>query len=555
MVTNVRVCGAAGQGVQSVGELLAKSFAAMGLHVFATQSYLSRIRGGVNIYDIRISDQELFSCAAKADLIVALNQEAYEQERTSLSMNGIIILNTSDKVGNFLAMDMEEQARAAGGSGRMANSVAAGATLGVLGYDLRALEKCLEHEFGEKGEDIVKQNQAAAARGLDAIAGHEGLVPAPKPSDAPPTLYDGHAAIGLGAATAGVKIVFSYPMTPSSGVFTFLAKVSHKYNIVLEQAEDEISAPNLLCGAAYAGAPAMTTTSGGGFALMCEGLSLAGMLELPIVIFLSMRPGPATGMPTRTAQGDLAFAVHAGHGEFPKIILAPGSLRQAFDLTRKAFELAHKYQTPAILVADQYLTDLQKNIPDLPSEPDYIDRCLSTDTPAGEQYDRYLITDSGISPRTVPGGDSFVVSASDMHAEGGHLSEDFNVQIALQDKRMRKIDGILSEFIAPEIYPEPADEILLCWGSTMEPCRAAVDTLRKKGRNVCMAHFPMVWPLDGDKLKSLFNGKKVTAVEGNGSGQFALMLRMAGALSEFAVLPRYDGLPFTEEFIVKEYQS
>jgi 2-oxoglutarate ferredoxin oxidoreductase subunit alpha len=555
MTTNIRICGAAGQGVQSFGDLLARTFASMGLHVFATQSYLSRIRGGINSYDVRIGSEELFSSARKTDLLVALNRESMEQEKANLALNGVMILNTAESGGNYLALQMDKLAQAAGGTARMANSAGAGAVVSVLGYDLDALHKCLTEEFSKKGRDIVEQNLDAASRGYRAVAGHEGLVRAPKPAGAPSTLYDGSTAIAIGAATAGVKIVFSYPMTPSSGVLTALAGLSHKYGMVVEQAEDEIAAPNLLCGAAFAGVPAMTTTSGGGFALMAEGLSLAGMLELPIVIFLSMRPGPATGMPTRTAQGDLAFAAHAGHGEFPKIILAPGDLRQAFDLTRHAFELAHKFQTPVILVADQFLTDLQKNIPALPDAPDYINLHLAKKSAPGKAYERYLVTDNGVSPRAVPGGDSYVVSASDMHAEGGHLSEDFNVQIALQDKRMRKITGILNEFIKPEIYPEPAGEILLCWGSTYGPCRAAVNLLRARGRDVCMVHFPMVWPLDGAALAPLFEGRRVIAVEGNGTGQFALLLRQAGALREFSLLPRYDGLPFTAEFIETEVLS
>jgi 2-oxoglutarate ferredoxin oxidoreductase subunit alpha len=298
----------------------------------------------------------------------------------------------------------------------------------------------------------------------------------------------------------------------------------------------------------------MTTTSGGGFALMVEGLSLSGMLELPILILLAQRPAPATGLPTRTGQEDLNFAVYGGHGEFPRAIYAPGTIPQAFALTRKALETAHRWQTPVILLSDQFLADQQKNVPALPAEPRPIDRCIVAAPEPG--YRRYEVTKSGVSPRAIPGSGSFVIVDSDEHTEDGHITEDLAVRVRMQDKRMRKGRGLAAEALAPEVYPGPvpAAEVILCWGSTYGPCREAVDALRGAGRDVCMMHFGQVWPVNRKAVRPLLRGRKVTAVEGNGSAQFAGLLKAAGALGTYRSLLRYDGMPFTGEEIARRMQ-
>ena len=548
MDTNIRICGQAGQGIQSMGDMLCRALAALGLHVFSSQNYMSRIRGGVNSFDIRISDHELFAPRDKAELIVALNEEAYLKHRKEMNWDGVILYNTAEH-GNYIAIDFSAEAKNAGGAPVMGNTVAAGAVLGLLGYGPDALCNLMDDEFHKKGENVVEQNKICARHGAEHIAGHEGLVRAPKSVEASPFVYSGSQSVGQSAAVAGVRFVSSYPMTPGTGVLTYLAGAADKYGLVVEQAEDEIAAVNMICGATFAGAPAMTTTSGGGFSLMVEGLSLAGILELPIVILLSQRPGPATGMPTKTAQGDLDCAVFSGHGEFPRIVLTPGSVAQAFDITRRAFEMAHKFQTPAIIMIDQFLADAQQNMPELPAAIDPIDRCI-VENP-GQDYVRFAVTDSGISPRAVPGGDAFVVCTSDEHSEDGHISEDYTVRTAMHDKRLRKNTAILAEFIAPEVYPEPDEHVLLCWGSTYGPCREAVDRMRKNKRPVCMVHLPQVWPLDEQKLSALLHGRRVTAVEGNATAMLARLLKRQGILDEYDTLLRYDGLPFTADTIIR----
>jgi 2-oxoglutarate ferredoxin oxidoreductase subunit alpha len=550
MDAKIRIAGEAGQGVQSAGELLTSAFHEMGLNVFATQSYMSRIRGGVNSYDVRVSDAELFSGREDCDLLLALTRESMDAERGGVARGGVVALD-GDAGPDALSVDMTGAAKAAGGA-RMANTVAAGLAFALMGYDLVPLKNILEKIYSKKGAEVAESNIAAAEKGAALASGHAGIVKAPAPGERRGELYSGSEAVGLGAATAGVKVVCSYPMTPSTGALTYLASVADRYRIVVEQAEDEICAVNLICGAAYAGAPAMTTTSGGGFSLMVEGMSLAGMLELPIVIMLSQRPGPATGLPTRTGQEDLLFAVHAGHGEFPKLIYAPGTIGQAFELTRRAFESAHKFQTPAIVMTDQFLTDSKKNIPEIPVAPNPTDRYIET-APAAD-YMRYAVAESGVSPRALPGGDVFVVCASDEHTADGHLTEDLSTRTVMQDKRMRKAALAATEAMPPEFYPRPEETALLCWGSSYGPCREAVDILRARGKKVCVAHFPQVWPMWAGAREALA-GRRVVSVEGNSTAQFALLLRQCGAISEFDSILRYDGLPFTGAEIARRFKS
>ena len=551
MDVNIRIAGEAGQGVQTTGGLLVDALASVGVYVFSTQSYMSRVRGGLNSYDVRIADRELHSGAVRADLLVALTPEALEAFRPQVAGDGVILFDGEAGGDGVLALGFSSTAREISGSELLANTVAAGAVFALLGYDLDALCSMLEDRFHKKGEDLVRQNIECARRGAELAAGAGVSLVAPALAGAPATVASGTEATGLAAATSGVGLVASYPMTPSTGVFTFLAGVADEYGILVEQAEDEIAAINMVCGATYAGVPAMTTTSGGGFALMAEGLSLAGMLELPAVIMLSQRPGPATGLPTRTGQEDLKFAVSAGHGEFPRAVFAPGSPEQCFELTRLAFETAHRWQTPVILMLDQFLADLQKNVPPMETDRRPIDRRVVTGS--GADYARYAPADDGVSPRAVPGGDAIVVVDSDEHTEDGHITEDLDARVRLTDKRLRKADGLRSEVLPPEPYGEPgAGHVLVCWGSTRGPCREAVDILSAGGESVSMLHFPQTWPIDAEAVRSgLSSAEKITSVEGNARGQFASLLREAGALGqmECGLVTRYDGLPFTGEYI------
>jgi len=554
MDVNIRVAGEAGQGVLTTGHLLVGVLAKMGLHVLATQSYMSRIRGGLNWFDIRISDAELFSGTENADLLVALTPEALQVLSPEVTADGVVLFDGESTDGP-VGLQFTKVAKELAASAIMANTVAAGAAFAVLGYDVAELCGYLEHEFEKKGSDVVEKNLLCARRGAGLALESNRTVKAPSPAGAPANVYNGAQAVGLAAATAGVKFVTAYPMTPATAVFTYLADVADKYGIVVEQAEDEIAAVNMVCGAVYGGVPAMTVTSGGGFALMVEGVSLAGIMELPMVIMVGQRPGPATGLPTRTAQQDLKFVLYSGHGEFARAIYAPGTIRQAYELTRHALETAHKYQTPVFILTDEFIADMQKNIPPLDSELRPIDRHIVESPP--RDYIRYAVTGDGISPRAIPGGEAFVVCDSDEHTADGHITEDLRARVSQQDKRMAKIKGLRAESLPAELYgPAEAETLLLTWGSTYGPAREAVDILNLDGVSAAMLHFSQVWPVNAPAVRgALERRRRVVSVEGNQTGQLASLLREVGLLSECELMTRYDGLPFTGREIAARVKS
>ena len=356
----------------------------------------------------------------------------------------------------------------------------------------------------------------------------------------------------MGAIAGGCNFVSSYPMTPSTPVLTFLAQHSKEFNIVVEQAEDEIAAINMALGAWYAGARGMVTTSGGGFALMAEGLSLAGIIESPIVIHLAQRPGPATGLPTRTEQGDLLFALFAGHGEFPRIIFAPGTLEDAFYLTQKAFNLADKFQIPVFIMTDQYFIDSYYNIPKLDISKINIEQyIIETDS----DYKRYSLTDDGISPRGIPGkGDGLVVVDSDEHDTEGHITEDHDVRIKMVDKRLKKYKAITKEAIPPRLIgKEDSKTLIVCWGST---CNSVSESIKRLKRDdVSMLHFKQVYPLHPDTHRFFEKAEKWIIIENNATSQFGSILKLYTGIDIQTKILKYDGLAFSVEELTEKLEN
>jgi 2-oxoglutarate ferredoxin oxidoreductase subunit alpha len=444
----------------------------------------------------------------------------------------------------------------------MANTVATGAVLGMLGMEIKVLLELIADMFGKKGDAVVTANRNAATAGYD-FAVKECLkcsfsVPA-EPAAGPRMVIAGVDAIGLGAVASGVKFYAAYPMTPSTGIMNYVAGKAREFGIVVEQAEDEIAAINMALGASFAGVRAMTGTSGGGFALMVEGLALAGMTETPVVIALGQRPGPATGFPTRTEQGELQFVLSAGHGEFPRVVFAPGTSKQAFHLTNKAFDLAEKYQVPAFVLFDTYLADSQWTYKgfDL-GKMKYIDYRLR-----GEafrklaSYKRHAFTETGVSPLGVPGdAKHLVVTDSDEHDEEGHIVEDGPTRIKMVEKRyLKKFPLIKNEISPPYVYGDHNPEIVITgWGSTYGVMREAVDKLSRSFR-IAMLHFSEVFPFPAstkvDYLKVLNNAELAICIEHSAAGQFARLMRTETGFEFGAHIRKYDGRPFTVEELVQ----
>ncbi len=550
---NVVIAGSAGEGVQTVGDILAAAVSAQGYAVSTWQEYESRIRGGLNRYSVRVGETPRNAPLEKADVLLALNRGAVDKYEKQLKPEGTLLFRETLEGRRMVAVDFRGIAEDEVGGKIYANTVALGALVAVLGMDLDGLKVVLGRVFGGKSDDVQQANQQAADKGYQAANRTCG--------DVCPWTLDGaggsyllmtaNDAIPLGAAHAGCRFISAYPMTPSTGIITTLARERDRLGVFAEQAEDEIAAINMAIGASFAGARAMTATSGGGFALMVEGLSLAGMTETPLVVVLAQRPGPATGLPTRTGQGELLFAINAGHGEFAKAVLAPADPRDAFFKTVRAFDLADRYQTPVILLTDQFLADAGFSIQDLdPAGP-----AFHTADPATvkEDYARYRITQDGISPRLIPGQSEHLVGAdSDEHDEYGHITEDLpGMAVPMAKKRLAKMEGLRKEILPPEESGlEEAEVVLVGWGSSRTAVLEALEGLAEDGVKAGMIHFTELWPLPRYSFPA---DKAYWTVEGNATAQLARLLRSEYDVSFQGFIGRMDGLPMTADHIRRTF--
>jgi len=556
---NIMVGGEAGQGVQSVGAILAESLAQGGLYVFADQDYESRVRGGHNFFRVRAGKAPLQALSTVLDLLVALNKETIDLHEKELKSGGLVIYDaedtkfTSDKPG-FLNIPLVRLALEKAQNKLMANSVAAGAALGLAGFSFDILAAILEKEFARHGAQTVKENVNAARAGYDLTRASGKTVPLPEtlpPAGAGRLLLNGNEALCLGALAAGCKFVAGYPMTPSSGILEYMAGKGQQYGVVMMHVEDEIAAMNMAVGAGFVGVRSMVATSGGGFALMVEALSLAGMTETPVVVVLGQRPGPATGLPTRTEQAELFFALHAGHGEFPRAVFAPADAADAFDAAVKAFNLAEKFQTPALILTDHHLATSYYSVDRFDLSKVKIDRgalLTGKQTKNAVDYKRHLVTDSGISPRALPGlGRALVVTDSDEHDEVGHMIEDAATRRAQVEKRLRKLSGMKQEITAPEFNKvEGSGLTLVGWGSTHGAIREASALLEKDGRPVNTLHFRQLWPFPSEAvIDALKTAKKNIVVEGNATSQLAALIRRETGQKVDGSILKYDGRPFS----------
>jgi 2-oxoglutarate/2-oxoacid ferredoxin oxidoreductase subunit alpha len=563
---SIKIGGEAGQGIQTIGETLAKVFSRAGYHVFSHQDYESRIRGGHNFFQIRFSEKPVMSSKVKMDILVVFDRESIFLHEKEISENGRIIydsasLKEKNESTQFIDIPFAGLALEHGGSRIMSNTVAVGAVLGMLGIGLDKLFSIITDTFGKKGEEVIKANINSAQAGYDyAVKQCIECSFSAASFSAPRMLIAGIEAIGFGAIASGCKFYSAYPMTPSTGIMNYIAGKEEEYGIIVEQAEDEIAAVNMALGASFAGVRAMTGTSGGGFALMVEGLSLAGMTETPVVIALGQRPGPATGLPTRTEQADLNFALYTAHGEFQRVILAPGTPEQAFYLTNKAFDIAEKYQIPVIIIFDTYLADSEWTYEgfDL-SKVKFMDYRIHGEAFRNiSEYKRHIDTENGISPLGVPGDSKhLVVTDSDEHDEEGHIIEDAGTRIKMVNKRLFKKMPLLKQEIAPPVFygNDKPDIVIAGWGSTYGVMKEAVDSI-SKGKSIAMLHFSEIYPFPSTEkfnyLDVLKNAKLTICIENNATGQFARLMRTETGYEFKARINKYDGRPFLIEELIGE---
>lgn len=560
----LKIGGEAGFGIMSSGTMLARAFSRHGYYVFTLNEYPSLIRGGNNIVTVRIATEKFFSLDRSLDILIALNKETVELQRSELHSGSVVVFDPHDyewkaeelPVGvNLVPVSFRDIAGKLGGESVMRNTVALGASIAILGAPFPFLTEVIRDQFIRKGEAVVNHNIDIAQAGFDAVMGKTDdmgtlrLEPVETKGDY--ILVNGSEAVGIGAVRAGLKFAAIYPMTPINALISFLADHAKSLGIVYKQPEDEIAGINMAIGAAISGVRSMVATSGGGFALMVEGVSLAGMIEVPIVIDLGMRVGPATGMPTWTEQGDLLFTIHAGHGEFPKIVLAPADATEAYDLTVKAFNLAEEFHVPVFILTDKYLNESQWCVKASDLKGDVPINRGKVMTPgvedSTESFRRYDLTSpDGVSERSFPGmkGGQYIANSYE-HDETGMVSEDSAKRVAMVERRLKKLHAIKKVMMPPVVYGNQSSQtVIVTWGSTLGPVLQAMQG------NARIIHFPWLYPFPGDMTKDLLTGAtRVIDIEQNATGQLASLIQAETGIEITEKLLKYDGRPWLPEEI------
>jgi 2-oxoglutarate ferredoxin oxidoreductase subunit alpha len=562
---SIRAGGAAGDGIASIGETFSRTLSRMGLHVFGLNAYQSVIRGGHVWFQARASSAPVHSQGDTFDLLYALDRQTVDIHLPLLGRGGTVVFDPEKfavadselPVGTrSLAVPTLAIARKFTPQSIMQNAAGMGATAFLAGIPLPTVQQVLADSFGKKKGEIVDWNLGAAAEGYKFAEEHAPANDhAVAPAGPPKLLMTGNQAIALGAAAAGVKFLAQYPMTPASGIMHWMAAHAQELGIVVKQAEDELAAIHMAIGASFGGVRSMTATSGGGFALMVEALGMAGMSEIPLVVVESQRCGPSTGLPTKTEQGDLNMMLGAGQSEFPRAILAPANILEAYHATIRAFQLAEDWQTPILLASDLHLSENYMTVDREAISLDVPIPSLFTVEANGADYKRYAYTPSGVSPRSIPGqaGLQYIVG-SDEHDEKGHLISDVKSgipiwvaeRVKMMQKRMGKHDGLLTATDDPLIEGSKSPELtFVAWGSTAGAIRDAMALLDAQGRKTKLVFVRTVFPVHGEALRQhLGHGEKRLLVEGNYSGQLGRLIRSETGLEFPATLFKYDGEPF-----------
>lgn len=576
--------GAAGDGLDKAGDTLAKTASRAGLHVYAYNSYQSVIRGGHIWLKVRISEKPLSSHGDHLHALIALNQDSIERHAQEIEPGGALIYNADrfqvnlklpDRVAP-VGLPMAELTKDAGHYlPIMQNTVLLGALLYLAHLDFEAAAGVLKDTFGYKGQQVIDQNVGLLRAGFEyAKKKFQAIGPQWKFTNVRRPFLTGNDAFSLGAVAAGCKFYTAYPMTPATSILHWMAPHAEKCGIVAKQCEDELAVANMAIGAGYAGIRALCGTSGGGFALMTEAIGFAGMIEAPVVFIEVQRGGPSTGLPTKTEQADLNQVFGASQGDYPRILLAPGTTEECFEIIPEAFNLAEKYQLPVIVVSDLLLSEHPQTI-----EPEVLNPKVSIDRGSllqqhpkgesskgepfqGEPFKRYRFTPSGISPRALPGTPHAEhVAASDEHDEEGILISDVFTSPALRrkivEKRRRKLEGALQELAPPRLEgPQDAEVTLIGWGSTRGVIAEAIQQLAGAGLQANQLHIKYLHPFhEKETSRILARCAKTIVVENSASGQFARFLRAETGHTAWGKILKYDGEPFEPRQLVSRVQG
>lgn len=579
---SIKITGAQGQGINSVGEMVAKGLKRTGYHLFGYREYNSLIKGGHSSYQLDICDTHTESSETKVDLLVCLNYIGLKRDLEDLKQNAILIhlipgwkFSDDDKKLfedrniTVLYLPMEKILKEMGSRPIVGNVLVTAVVWSLLGRDMKQLKAMIQEQFGHKGEKIVDLNYAFVDRGQqykdEEAKELEITLPAPDTARKDDLLLTGSEAMGLGALHAGCRMYCGYPMTPSSPLLKYMADNQNKTGLVIKQAEDEITAMQMVSGAMFVGARALTATSGGGYDLMSETLSLNGITENPSVMVLAMRQGPSTGLPTWSGQGDMLLACFGSHGEYPRLVMSVSDAQDCFDLMPEAFNYAEEYQLPVTVLTDKHVAEglymqpqydmkaAQMRRGKLVTNQKELDALKSTD-----RYDPSVA--DGVSPRWLPGSKAATYCAQgDEHDAEGNVDETGPNAVAQMDKRMRKMDAMKAALPEPELFVmqngecrmENADltfdMLIVSWGSNKGCILDAAKEFSIQNSAFCIGylHYSYLFPLKTEKLMELASkAKKTIFVEATHQAQLAKLIRMECGLEFDKTILKYDGRPF-----------
>lgn len=554
--------GQAGDGSLTTGDLIAGVFKRMGLEVYTYKDFPSRIRGGHTNYVIRAGEHANYGMADFVDGLIAFDVEAVEAHIHELRPGGFVVFDSSSETlpdhvkrtdVTWYLVPIGKIAKEEIGLELVRNTVSLGVLGKLIGMDPAIVRADVAKVYGRKGERVVNLNLHAIGAGENYVEQHFAEWPSGYAlkgrEDGDRLIMMGNDAIGYGALAGGCRFMAGYPITPATDVLEFMAKYLPKYGGVAIQAEDELAAINMVLGAAFTGARAMTATSGPGQALMTEAIGLAGVLEIPIVVIECARTGPSTGMPTKTEQSNLNHLVFGGHGEIPKIVLAPGTVEDSFYLSAEAFDLADKFQCPVFVLTEQALCQSKATLPRLDMGRVGIDRGkLVTDAVVFGEYKRFAFTDDGVSPRVVPGVEGGMhLAAGSEHGEAGVITENSKNRARMMEKRMGKLESARPHLPPPLLHGDPkADIAILGYGANRGPIVEAQDRLAAAGVATRFLELRTLWPFPEDDVREFVaSARNVFVVENNFTGQLDRLIRyVTGPLEKMERVLKYDGRPF-----------
>jgi len=574
---NILIGGPAGSGIESAGQILGQALNRSGASVVVTNEIMSQIRGGHNFNKVRFSYAEkVFAHEWEVDIVMALDRMSVADHLDEIKDGGLFIfdesINVQDLISEelrargveFLPIKLEASIKDLGGD-IYKNVLMIGTILGLTGIDPVFVEKVIKDKFGNKGVEIIENNLKALKKGLEMAGRQRFQINTTRKDSSAKMLLNGNDAVCLGAVKSGCKFVAEYPMTPSSSVLHTMASWAKSHGIVVKHAEDEIAAMNMIVGAGFAGARAMTATSGGGFALMTEACGMAGCSETPCVVVEAMRAGPSTGLPTKTEQGDLRQVLHASQGEYPRLVMVPGDVKECFDMGFEAFNYAEKYQIPVFVLTDKYLSETYVNIEPFNVSGLALNRGKLLDEKTVETqsengfYKRYADSQDGISGRALPGtAGGCHVSTSYEHDEFGDLIEDAPNRILQVEKRMRKMTALKSELPPPVVDGEgDGDMLFVSLGSMKSVLQETVSKLKGRNKNAHVLLIQYLIPFHSEEIKSILEkylnaGKKVVLVEQNFTAQLGgIIAENTGILLNEKIL-KYDGFQMDSEYILNK---